>query len=214
MKQVGYHTAVAAIVAAVGVAGPLSANAARFHALDGSPSDVTFVQQFDTNAQIVLMRGLANVFSLGLDDLAEKLKTYGYKPVVSNWKSTSVVADTIARNYAQNQSSPVILVGHSLGAGAVLDIAEVLRKKNIPVAYMVTYDLTVARTVPGNVKEYVNFYQRNGFGQKASPPPGYKGTMINVDVTANTNLKHGNMDEAARGHEIIMGKIFTITSRR
>ena len=203
-----------AAVAATIWAGSGTVDAGRFHSEVRSPSEITLVQQFDTNAQIVLMRGLANVFSLGLDELAEKLKGYGYKPVVSEWKSASAAADTIASNYAQGQKSPVILVGHSLGAGAVLDIAEILRKKNIPVAYMVTYDLTVARTVPGNVKEYVNFYQRNGFGQKASPPPGYKGTMINVDVTANTNLKHGNMDEATRGHEIIMGKIFTITSRQ
>ena len=214
MNKFGSFVATAAIAVGVVVVGSAAVSAARFHSTIAAPSEVTFVQQFDTNAQIFLMRGLANVFSLGLDELAEKLKGYGYKPVVSEWKSASAAADTIASNYAQGQKSPVILVGHSLGAGAVLDIAEILRKKNVPVAYMVTYDLTVARTVPGNVKEYVNFYQRNGFGQKASPPPGYKGTMINVDVTANTKLKHGNMDEAARGHEIIMGKIFTITSRK
>ena len=79
---------------------------------------------------------------------------------------------------------------------------------------MVTVDLTAARTLPGNVKEYLNFYQRNGSGHKASPPPGYKGTMMNVDLTARTDLKHGNLDESDRLHEIIMGKVFTITSRQ
>jgi pimeloyl-ACP methyl ester carboxylesterase len=213
MKKLESFAAAAAIVA-IAVTGSANVGAVRFNSAVRGPSEIALVQQFDTNAQIVLMRGLANVFSLGLDDLAEKLKGYGYKPIVSNWKSASATADTIARNYAQGQNSPVILVGHSLGAGATFDIAEILRKKNIPVAYMVTYDLTAARTLPSNVKEYLNFYQRNGFGQKASPPPGYRGTMMNVDLSARKDLKHGNIDEAPGIHEIIMGKVFTITSRQ
>jgi hypothetical protein len=213
MRKLGSFVAAAAIVA-IAFTSFANVGAARFNSAVRGPNEISLAQQFDTNAQIVLMRGLANVFSLGLDDLAEKLKSHGYKPIVSNWKSASVTADTIARNYAQGQNSPVILIGHSLGAGAAFDVAESLRRKSIPVAYMVTYDLTAARMLPGNVKEYLNFYQRNGFGHKASPPPGYKGTMMNVDLTARTDVKHGNIDESERLHEIIMGKVFTITSRR
>jgi pimeloyl-ACP methyl ester carboxylesterase len=206
--------AVTTAVAATIWAGSATVDASRFHSEVREPSEITLVQQFDTNAQIVLMRGLANVFSLGMDELGEKLKVHGYKPTVANWRSASAEADTIARNYAQGQTSPVILVGHSLGAGAVFDIAESLRRKNIPVAYMVTYDLTAARAVPANVKEYINFYQRNGFGQKASRPAGYKGTMMNVDVSDRKDVTHGNMDQAPRVHEIIVGKVLTLTSRR
>jgi hypothetical protein len=214
MKSLSAYGAAAALAGALAL-GEISAAAfARFDATLQPPSTTVAVQGFDTDAQIYLVRGLANVFSLGMDDLADKLRPFGYKPVVDNWRAAQGAANTIAGNYGRRQTSPIILVGHSLGAGAVFDIAENLRKRNVPVAYMVTYDLPAERTVPGNVKEYINFYQRNGFGHKASPPPGYKGTMINVDVTDRKDLKHGNMDENTRAHEIIMGKIFQITARR
>ncbi len=192
--------------------GTLAFSAATFDRNVRISDDLLLAQGLNTDAQIVLMRGLGNVFSLGMDDLAKKLEGFGYKPTVANWKFSQAAANEIAVKYQKTQGAPVILIGHSLGAVAAFDIAEILRKRNIPVSYMVTYDLTAARVVPANVKEYVNFYQRNGFGHKASPPPGYKGTMINVDVTNRTDLKHGNIDEGA--HEIIMGKVFQVTARQ
>src|SRR5690606_18661297 len=70
----------------------------------------------NADAQIYLLRGLANVFSRGMDEMAAKLTAEGFSPVVINHRGWQNVADTIARNHQGGRTAPIILIGHSLGA--------------------------------------------------------------------------------------------------
>lgn len=56
---------------------------------------------------IYLLRGLFNVFSLGMDDLAAKLQEQGFSAVVDNHASWSALAERIiaARKRAQSARS-------------------------------------------------------------------------------------------------------------
>ena len=180
-----------------------------------SPSAPTGIvlAQLNTDAQIYLLRGLANVFSLGMDELAGKLEKQGFSPHVINWKFWPSAAGTIANNYRTGQTAPIIIIGHSLGADAVFPLAENLREKNIPVDYMVTFDVTKPHVLPQNVRSFVNYYQRNGFGRPVSAPPGYHGELSNIDLTGVPGLTHGNIEEFNRLHEDVIRKIIQITGR-
>ena len=73
------------------------------------------------------------------------------------------------------------VIGHSLGANAMFDIANQLDRQNIPIELVVTFDATQPQPVPENVLHLVNFYQENGFGKPVSADTQYKGELTNID---------------------------------
>ena len=125
-----------------------------------APSGLVQVQarNLNTNAQIVLMRGLANVFSRGMDEMSERLTGLGFSPRLINHRGWQVAADTIAQNYRNGNRAPIIIIGHSLGANAAFNLAKRLQSQNIPVAYVAVFDPTQSLAVPTNVDTFVNFY--------------------------------------------------------
>src|SRR5690606_37323315 len=180
-------------------------------ALGAWPGPASAVQ-LNTRAQIYLMRGLANVFSFGMDEIGERLRVNGFRPVVANWRAAPTSARTIGDTYLGGQRAPIILVGHSLGANAVMEMAHTLSRRQVPLAYLVTLDATQQFSVPGNVREFVNFFQRNGFGQPMTRPSYLRGTMINIDLTDRQYIRHKNMDQRELIQEIIVGKVWQITA--
>ena len=93
-------------------------------------------------AHVYLLRGLMNIFSLGMDSLAEELSKRGVYATVSNHSEWQSLADQAASNYKARKEDPIILIGHSLGADAVMQMAAYLNRKNIPVALVVPFDGT------------------------------------------------------------------------
>ena len=93
-------------------------------------------------AHVYLLRGLMNIFSLGMDSLAEELSKRGVYATVSNHSEWQSLADQAAANYKARKEDPIILIGHSLGADAVMQMAAYLSRKNIPVALVVPFDGT------------------------------------------------------------------------
>jgi predicted esterase len=106
----------------------------------------------NTDAQIYFMRGLAHVFSRGMDEMATKLRAQGFDPQVVGHRRWQAAADTIARTYRSGQTAPIILVGHSLGANNAARMAQRLQGKGVPVTYLATFDPTQTFTVSGNVR--------------------------------------------------------------
>jgi hypothetical protein len=107
----------------------------------------------------------------------------------------------------------VVLIGHSLGANATLDVADELNKQNIPVDLIVTFDATRPQPVPKNVLHLVNFYQENGFGKRVSPGQGFQGELTNHDLTAETGLSHTTIEKSPRLHAMVMQKIANIVKQ-
>ncbi|MFZ5690976.1 MAG: thioesterase domain-containing protein [Pseudomonadota bacterium] len=167
----------------------------------------------NADAQIYLLRGLANVFSRGMDEMAAKLTAEGFSPVVINHRGWQNAADTIMRNYQGGRTAPIILIGHSLGANNAYRIARRLNGKGIPVAYLATFDPTQRFTVPNNVRYFVNFYQNNGTGRRASFAPSRHKEKVNLNLTTSPGLKHRNIDQSRRLQDIVIARIREITAR-
>ncbi|MGA7786870.1 MAG: thioesterase domain-containing protein, partial [Xanthobacteraceae bacterium] len=77
-----------------------------------------------------------------------------------DWKS---IADKAAADYKSGNEGPIILIGHSLGADAVMEMADYLGDKGVPVALVVPFDGTQSFPAPGNVARVLNFTQRAHF---------------------------------------------------
>jgi len=163
--------------------------------------------------QVDLFRGLADIFSRGMDTLTDKLNRQGYSARVYSTGAWQSVARRIADNYARGQKDIIVLIGHSLGANATLQLASALDKSNVPVELIVTFDATEPHQIPKNVLHLVNFYQNNGFGKKLTPGPGFQGELTNLDLTADSNLSHTTIDKSPRLHAQVIAKIVEIVNK-
>ena len=73
---------------------------------------------------VYLIRGLiGEVFSRGLDTLAEKIQRQGIPATVHSSYSVGALGEEVIQNY-RREPGPIILIGHSLGADAVLVSAD------------------------------------------------------------------------------------------
>ena len=98
------------------------------------PSTARKFSQAQGPEKVYLLRGFLNVFSLGMDDLAAKLQADGISATVINHAEADLVASRIVTNYNGGDRGPIVLIGHSLGADAVVEVANGLARYNIQVA--------------------------------------------------------------------------------
>jgi thioesterase superfamily protein len=166
-----------------------------------------------SQVQVDLLRGLADIFSRGMDTLTERLNRQGYSARVYSTQGWQSVAHRIADKYSRGHKEIVVIIGHSLGANATFDIANYLNQQNIPIELIVTFDATRPQPVPKNVLHLVNFFQENGFGKQVSPSPDFKGELTNIDLTADTGLSHTTIEKSPRLHMMVMNKIEEVVKK-
>jgi pimeloyl-ACP methyl ester carboxylesterase len=159
-------------------------------------------------AHVYLLRGLMNIFSLGMDSLAEELDKRGIHTTVSNHSEWQSLADQAASNYKAHKDDPIILIGHSLGADAVMQMAAYLNRKNIPVALVIPFDGTGSFSTPANVGRLVNLTQRNYAYMR--PGSGFHGSLANVDVSGDPSIDHINIDKSPRLHTRAISEVLAV----
>ncbi len=141
--------------------------------------------------QVYLLRGLMNVFSLGMDDLAAKLQADGIAATVMNHADSDFVASRILSAYNSGDHGPIVLIGHSLGADAIVELADTLARYNIPVALLVLFDGTDQHQIPPNVVMAINYTKHFMIG------PGYGSSAVvsNVDLSSDPGIDHLSIDK-------------------
>src|SRR5262249_9200547 len=165
---------------------------AAFCAVAGC-SNALFDAYTDANASaqgarghVYLLRGLiGEVFSRGLDELADKLSKRGVPATVHGLFTAGSLADEIIANFkADPASGPIILICHSSGGAASIGIAEKLNAANVPVGLAFGFDPTpVAGRVPNDVELFVNLFQKTNpiGGGTIRAGAGFQGRLINLD---------------------------------
>lgn len=152
-------------------------------------------------AHVYLLKGLADVFSSGMDALEMKLRRQGIVAHVRSHAVAESLADEVARAYRSGARGPVIIVGHSLGADATVDMARRLNEYKIPVALIVSLGPLSSPRVPPNVARVINYYQSNSAwrGQMVRGE-GFRGSLQNIDLDRDADINHFNIDKADRLH--------------
>jgi hypothetical protein len=143
-------------------------------------------------AQVYLLRGFLNIFSLGMDDIAAKLQPDGISATVMNHADADFVASRILSAYNAGDHGPVVLIGHSLGADAIVDVADALARYNVPVALLVLFDGTAPHQIPANVATAINYTKHF----MIAPGPGSRSSVSNVDLSADASIDHLSIDTA------------------
>ena len=145
---------------------------------------------------VYLMRGLMNIFSLGMDQLAGQIAGSGIDASVYNHSVAESVVGSIVQRYRGGDHGPYILVGHSLGADAVMTMAQQLNLQGVPVALVVPFDGTGSYATPSNVACVLNVTQRAYAYMQAGA--GFHGKLSNVDVSSDTSIDHVTIDKSPR----------------
>ena len=166
------HTLVPPLATAFGIilsCCSIAAAAAMVHAPQPAPDNVILAQarpNLNTQAQIYFLRGLANVFSRGMDGMAAKLQSARLQPARDqpsrlagsgryHHRELSRRADARRSLLSAIRSAPMPRSGWPSDC----------RRNNVPVAYLATFDPTRTSSVPANVQHFANFYQNNGMGR-------------------------------------------------
>lgn len=176
--------------------------------------------------EIYLMRGLANVFSRGIDDMAVELRGAGYDAANFSYKIWQpIAADIVRRARSRKVSYPIVIVGHSLGANESSKFANYLGTNNVDVALVVAFDPVETGRVGRGVSHFVNYYlpkskdKRIGAGTKAEDNTvhavtGFTGKLRNIDVSTEPSVTHINIDKHRPYQVATLSSIERLTRKR
>jgi hypothetical protein len=147
------------------------------------------------SAHVYLVRGVLNIFSLGMDEIAAKLQQQGITATVHNHLMWASIADDAAAEYKSGRVKTIILVGHSSGATCLPDIVERLDQQGVPVKLAIGLDSVFHTSLAGRVGKYINMYVANGAGTRVEKTSNFHGTLENVDVENVPGISHLTIDK-------------------
>jgi len=156
-----------------------------------------------SGVHVYLLRGVLNIFSLGLDDIAAKLQAQGIRVTITNYLGWSALADEAAAEYRSGRVRTIILVGHSSGATVLPDMVARLDQLGAPVKLAIGLDSVFRTSLQGRVGRYINFYVANGNGEPVARTSRLHGTLENVNVQNVPGVGHLTIDK----NEIMQGKV-------
>jgi pimeloyl-ACP methyl ester carboxylesterase len=150
---------------------------------------------------VIMLRGLMNIWSRGIDTIAKELQARGVRVHLDNHRHWKEIAATVAKLYeTDKKTAPIIIVGHSLGANAAVLLAEKLGQYKVPVRLIVAFDglaytEDTQAAASWNVQEVLNFYNSKVLGVEVIPGRGFSGKIDNVDVQKMQGAGHLKVDK-------------------
>jgi hypothetical protein len=160
-----------------------------------------------SGVHVYLLRGVLNIFSLGLDDIAAKLQAQGIPVTITNYLGWSALADEAAAEYRSGRVRTIILVGHSSGATVLPDMVARLDQLGAPVKLAIGLDSVFRTSLQGHVGRYVNFYVANGNGEPVARTSRLHGTLENVNVQNVPGVGHLTIDKNEIMQRKVIGEI-------
>jgi hypothetical protein len=160
-----------------------------------SPTQARTSSPAASAAHVYLLRGVLNIFSFGLDDIAAQLRAQGIPVTVANFASWSSLADDAAAAYKSGRIKTIVLVGHSSGATALPDMVAKLDQLGAPVTLAIGLDSVFRTKLSGRVGRYVNFYIANGNGEPVAKTAQFQGKLENVNVQDVPGVGHMSIEK-------------------
>ncbi len=153
---------------------------------------------------VFVFKGFANIFSVGMDTLAARLRDAGYQVTLRNHGYWPIAAEEVLATYrASPARTRIAIIGHSLGANAALEMARWLAEREVPVSVVVTYDPTrPGLPLPPLVRRVLNFYAPGALGSALLERSGVE----NVNMV-DARLGHTGIDKSELLHDRTLAAI-------
>jgi len=153
--------------------------------------------------RVYLFRGLVPVFTSGIAEIAARLRGQGIGAAVYARSDWAQLADNAAADYKSGRVRTIVLVGYSVGVGAMTDMATRLGELGVPVKLAISLDPVWSTTTPDRVVRYVNYYISSGPGRSVERGEEFGGSLQNIDVSDIPGIGHLNIDNS----EIVQGGV-------
>ncbi len=171
--------------------------------------------QARTMGQVYLMRGIANMFSYGLDDLATKLRAQGIDATVYQFDEWQDLAQKAVSWSLSHNREPIVIIGHSLGADAAVHMAQRMTSLGLSPTLVITFDPVGLNMVQETGGRFINYYQsNNGFGQELVDGPGFTGSIDNRDMKNMPGINHFNLEKSPVLHEQVVQLLKSVMTRK
>jgi pimeloyl-ACP methyl ester carboxylesterase len=108
-----------------------------------------------------VLLGLGNN-SPGLSEFGSRMAQRGIPTTVRNYGDWPALAQEAIQQYKDGRLRSIMIVGHSLGGGAAVEMAAELGQAGVPVQLVVTLDPIGGSQVSSNVRRSVNFRPTGG----------------------------------------------------
>jgi hypothetical protein len=168
--------------------------------------------QAAATTHVYLLRGVLNIFSLGLDTIGSRLEAQGIPVTVANFVSWSSLADEAAANYKAGRLKTIVLVGHSSGATALPDMIAKLNRLGVPVKLAIGLDSVFKTKLTTGAERYINIYIGDGPGEPVKRADGFRGKLDNVDVRGS-GVGHITIDKNEAIQRRVIGEIDAAIAR-
>ena len=150
--------------------------------------------------EVYFIRGFANVFSRGMDQMVSRLRARGVNARgLSNGQWRGVAADIIRRHRAGSTSLPIVIAGHSVGGQEAPRFADQLANAGVPVRLVIGVDPGFAAPPPftAGSPRVVNFYIPNSArGNPYRSSGGFRGSVQNISIRSfGSTVDHVGIDK-------------------
>lgn len=158
--------------------------------------NIAATEPMPREGNVILVRGLMDVFSLGLNDIEENLIAQGVNAHVVSGPRWASVSNAIKLEHKYGKlEGPLVIVGHSYGADDAVRLARSLKEDGIEVDVLALIDPTTPPKIPSNVGYCFNLY-------KSSPAtdwvPLLRGIPVEVESSStqlvNYDIRDHNED--------------------
>ncbi|MBW6400144.1 hypothetical protein KPL78_19955 [Roseomonas sp. HJA6] len=164
--------------------------------------------------RVIVLRGLFNVFSTGMNVLTAQLRAHDFDAVVHNyidWRS--LAANVAAASRDGTLARPFAIIGHSFGADDAVAMANHLGGMGVAVDLLVTFDPTAAAPIGPGVLRVLNFYQDRdtAFVRVLAGGPGFTGALENRLVDGESHI---SIDKDRQLHAVIIAQLESLAAAR
>ena len=172
----------------------------------------------------VLVRGLMDVFSLGMNEIAETLAERGFEATaISGALRVEEGRRLIEQAEAGELPRPLVIAGHSYGGDDAVRLTRQLERAGVTVDKLILIDATTPPPVPGNVRKVFNIYKSSpgtdwvpalrgvpiNDRRRASDLPATR--VLNLDLRKaddpalrKVTINHFNIDASSRVQELVV----------
>lgn len=164
--------------------------------------------------RVIVLRGLLNVFSTGMNVLTAQLRARNFDASVHNYLAWPSLADGVAAAARDDTlARPLAVIGHSFGADDAVVMANHLAGEGVPVDLLVTFDPTAAQPVRPGVLHALNFYQDRDrdFVRTLTGAPGFTGTLDNRLVDGESHI---SIDKDEALHAVVIAQLEALVAAR
>jgi hypothetical protein len=185
-----------------------------------APRRATVLSDSRRSGRVYLIRGLLNIYSLGMDSLARKLREDRVDARVSPWMSHVDLSRHLIKTYREGNREPICLIGHSQGVDHALSVARALQKENMNVHLMVSIEEWISHEIPSNVDRVVTIHKRES-SLHFEAMDGARGREVewrDVDLSKNAYDRtpgytyHFFIDIDPRVHRIVLDEVLRVCS--